>query len=211
MVDLSPGAVVTVLNPDVVQGLWLKEGPPGPPGETGPQGPAGPEGAASTVPGPAGPAGEVTTAQLNTALSTNSTNDRARANHTGSQAISTVTGLQTALDDKMTDTLGGSEKVAALSATTGTATGDLSAASIFTVTPTGNITIAFSNVPATGTACTVTVIVTQGATVRTVTPPTGTKWMGAAAPTQVLNKACAFTFLTVNGGTTWYASGAVEQ
>lgn len=109
------------------------------------------------------------------------------------------------------NTAGGAEKVAALSATTGTATGDLSAASIFTVTPTGNITLAFSNVPATGTACTVTVIVSQGGSVRTVTPPSGTKWMGAAAPTQVANKACAFTFLTVDGGTTWYASAAVEQ
>lgn len=109
---------------------------------------------------------------------------------------------------------GGREKVAALSATTGTATGDLSTASIFTVTPTGDITLAFSNVPSAAVAergTTVTVIVKQGATVRTVTPPAGTKWMGAAAPTQAANKACAFTFVTDDGGTTWYASAAVEQ
>lgn len=121
------------------------------------------------------------------------------------------TAATTAAADYATSTGGGREKTAALSATTGTATGNLNNASIFTVTPTGNITLAFSNVPATGTACTVTVIVTQGGTVRTVTPPTGTKWMGAAAPTQVANKACAFSFVTVDGGSTWYASAAVEQ
>jgi len=177
---------------------------------------------------------------------------RDRATHTGTQALSTITGTGDAAakntgtaagtvaagdDSRITGAAqksanlsdlanastaranldaasssgGGREKSAALSATTGTATGDLSAASVFTVTPTGNITLAFSNVPASGTACTVTVIVSQGATVRTVTPPTGTKWMGAPAPTQVANKACIINLLTVNGGTTWYATAAVEQ
>ena len=41
-----------------------------------------------------------TQTEINNALATNSTNDRARANHTGTQAIATVTGLQTALDSK---------------------------------------------------------------------------------------------------------------
>jgi hypothetical protein len=105
---------------------------------------------------------------------------------------------------------GASEHIAALSATTGTATGDLSTASIFTITPTGDFTIAFSNTPG-GVACTTTVIVSQGATPRTITYPSGTKWMGAAAPTQIANKACVITLMTVNAGTTWYASAAVEQ
>lgn len=106
-------------------------------------------------------------------------------------------------------TLGGSEKSAALSATTGTATGDCSAASVFTVTPTGTVTLAFSNVPASGTACTVTVIVTQGATPQTINLPSGGVWL-AAAPTQTASKACIITLLTVDGGTTWYASGVVQ-
>lgn len=38
--------------------------------------------------------------ETSTQLDTRDTADRARANHTGTQAISTVTGLQTALDDK---------------------------------------------------------------------------------------------------------------
>lgn len=46
--------------------------------------------------GGSGGTGDVTQAQL----AANSTADRARANHTGTQAISTVTGLQSALDGK---------------------------------------------------------------------------------------------------------------
>lgn len=107
------------------------------------------------------------------------------------------------------NTLGGSEKVAALSATTGTATGNCANASVFTVAPTGAITLAFTNVPATGTSCTVTVVVTQGATAYAVSLPTGGVWLGSA-PTQAASKACIITLLTVNGGTTWYASGAVQ-
>lgn len=41
-----------------------------------------------------------TQTEIDNALTTNSTNDRARSNHTGEQAIATVTGLQTALDSK---------------------------------------------------------------------------------------------------------------
>lgn len=68
MVDLAPGAVVTVVQPSpvikyaapgIVQGLWLKEGPTGPPGATGATGPSGPTGAtgATGVAGPTGPSG----------------------------------------------------------------------------------------------------------------------------------------------------------
>lgn len=41
--------------------------------------------------------------ETTTELNTRDTNNRARANHTGTQAISTVTGLQTALDNKLDD------------------------------------------------------------------------------------------------------------
>jgi hypothetical protein len=41
-----------------------------------------------------------TQTEVDNALATNSTDDRARVNHTGEQAIATVTGLQTALDSK---------------------------------------------------------------------------------------------------------------
>ena len=103
---------------------------------------------------------------------------------------------------------GGKEVVAALSATTGTATGDLSAASVFTVTPTGNITLAFSNIPS-GVSVSTTVIITQGASAFTVTMPAGTTWL-QTAPTQVANKKCVINMLTVDGGTNWYATAAVQ-
>lgn len=103
---------------------------------------------------------------------------------------------------------GGREKVAALSATTGTATGNCATASVFTVTPTGNITLAFSNVPA-SVACTLTVLIAQGGTVRTVAMPAGTTWIGTA-PTQVASKKCAITLLTTDGGSTWWAWAGVQ-
>lgn len=116
-----------------------------------------------------------------------------------------------ATTDYATSTGGAREKATTLSATTGTCTANLNNASVFTITPTGNWTLAFSNVPATGTSCLVTVIVSEGGTVRTMTQPSGTKFMGAAAPTVVASKARIYNYETVNGGTTWYASAAVEQ
>lgn len=117
--------------------------------------------------------------------------------------------LEAGVSAAATNTGGGAEKVAALSATTGTATGNCANASWFTVTPTGDITLAFSNVPASGTACTVTVEVSQGATVRAVNLPTGGIWMGSA-PTQAANKKCLITAATRDGGTTWMCSGVVQ-
>lgn len=116
--------------------------------------------------------------------------------------------IQTQLNGKASTTGGGKEAVAALSATTGTATGDLSAASVFTVTPTGNITLAFSNIPS-GVSVSTTVIISQGATAYTVTMPAGTTWL-QTAPTQVANKKCVINMLTVDGGTNWYATAAVQ-
>lgn len=101
---------------------------------------------------------------------------------------------------------GGREKVAALSATTGTCTGDLDAASVFTITPSGNWTLAFSNVPATGTACTVTVIISEGGTARTMADPSGTTWAEGGAPSVTINKWRMVTLVTVDGGTSWRAT-----
>lgn len=108
-------------------------------------------------------------------------------------------------------TLGGAEVKAAASATTGSTTLNCATASVFSVTPTGNITtVSLTNVPASGTACTITFIVNQGATPRTIATPSGGVFLGAATPTQVANKTCVFTYLTVDGGTVWYCSAAVQ-
>lgn len=106
---------------------------------------------------------------------------------------------------------GGAEQVAAASGTSGAVTLDCSAASVFTVTPTGNITsLALSNLPASGISCTITLIVSQGATPRTIATPAGGIFLDAATPTQVANKICVFTYMTVDGGTTWICSAGVQ-
>jgi len=108
-------------------------------------------------------------------------------------------------------THGGYETAAAASGTSGTVTLDCSAASVFTLSPTGNVTtLTLSNPPATGIACTITLIVTQGGTARTIATPSGGVFYGATTPTQVNNKRCIFTYMTTDGGTTWHCSGVVE-
>lgn len=150
----------------------------------------------------AGRTGAVTLAKADVGLSNvDNTSDAGKP-------VSTATA--TALAGKAANTQGGAEKVAAGSATTGAVTLDCAVASVFTITPTGDITLAPSNVPAAGTACTITVLITQGATVRTVTMPAGTIWLGSA-PAQAANKKCAITMLTVDGGTSWVSSGGVQS
>ena len=119
------------------------------------------------------------------------------------------TAAAAATGDFASSTKGAAEKVATPGATTGTVTCDLSAGSVFTIAPTGNITLAFSNVPAAGTAATITVIVAQDASVRTVTMPGSVVWM-VAAPTQAASKRCVFTLVTTDGGTTWLAWATVQ-
>lgn len=98
----------------------------------------------------------------------------------------------------------------AASGTSGTVTLDVTQANIFTLTPTGNVTtLTISNVTS-GVGCTISLIVSQGATPRTIATPTGGVFIGAATPTQVANKICVFTYLTVDGGTTWICSAAVQ-
>lgn len=104
---------------------------------------------------------------------------------------------------------GGQEAVNTPATTTGTVTLNLDGGSVFTITPTGNITLAMGAVPASGVACTITVVVNQGGTAYTVTMPAGAIWLGSA-PTQAANKKCVITMMTTDGGTSWICSGAVQ-
>ena len=104
---------------------------------------------------------------------------------------------------------GGAEKVAPASAATGASTLDAATASVFTVTPTGAITLSVTNPPASNLACTLTLIVSQGATAYAITPPTGTVWM-SAQPTQAANKKTIYTMMTYDAGTTWLVSAVVQ-
>lgn len=200
---------------------------PGPTGATGPTGPTGATGPAVTD------ASTLTTGTLPNARLDAELQALAGVTAVGdafpyftsptAAAVATLTALArtllsggTAADmratlDAASRKLGGAEVSAAASGTSGTVTLDASAASVFTLSPSGNVTtLTISNVPSTGTACTITLLVSQGATPRSIATPSGGQFHGAATPTQVANKDCVFTYLTVNGGTTWWCSASIE-
>lgn len=82
---------------------------------------------------------------------------------------------------------------------------DVSAGTVFTKTITANTTISFSNVPAAPATACVTLILTNGGS-KTVTWPSSVKWSGGTAPNLTASGVDVLTFLTVNGGTTWYGT-----
>jgi hypothetical protein len=83
---------------------------------------------------------------------------------------------------------------------------DLSAAGVFYVNLNSSITtFSFTNVQSVGSsAC--TLIFTADGTPRTVTWGDSILWPSATAPTltSVVNKQDIFSFITLNGGTSWY-------
>ncbi len=95
-----------------------------------------------------------------------------------------------------------------VAASSGTAyTVDLTLGNTLQITMTGNCTFTFSNPPVSGTGGSFTLILIQDATgSRLATWPTSVKWPSATAPT--LTTAAAgvdvVTFVTTDGGTTWY-------
>lgn len=70
----------------------------------------------------------------------------------------------------------------------------------------GALTIAFSNVPVSGMACTMTLIITNGGAF-TVTWPSGLKWQGAAATALTVSGKDIIDMVTTDGGTTWLVTG----
>ena len=68
-------------------------------------------------------------------------------------------------------------------------------------------TFTFSNPPATGTAGTLTLILTNGGS-QTVTWPGAVDWPGGSAPTLTTSGVDVLTFLTVDAGTIWYGFGS---
>ena len=84
---------------------------------------------------------------------------------------------------------------------------DLSAGDVFTVTISAATTLTFSNVPA-GKAATFNLIITNGGAA-TVTWPTSVKWASGTAPTLTASGVDVLTFLTPDGGATWYGTVAI--
>ena len=93
------------------------------------------------------------------------------------------------------------EKLVTLS---GTSTAiNLSLGNVFTHSLTGNTTYSITNAVS-GQAHSFTLIITQTATVRTLTFPASVKWQGGEIPDMTTaSKTYVLTFVTVDGGTTW--------
>src|SRR3546814_7268396 len=72
---------------------------------------------------------------------------------------------------------------------------------------TSETTFTFSNPPASGTAGSFTLFLTNGGS-QTVNWPASVDWAGADAPVLTTAGVDILTFTTVDGGTTWYGFAA---
>ena len=96
----------------------------------------------------------------------------------------------------------------------GTVTLDLSTGNVFQHTASGgNVTFVFSNPPAAGKGGAFTLKWIQDSSDRTATWPVTVDWAAATAPTLTSGsgKVDIFTFVTVDGGTTWYGFTAGQD
>lgn len=100
-----------------------------------------------------------------------------------------------------------SEAVSALGSVTGATSMNLQNGNVFSATITGATTFSITNVPASGTCASLSLILTNGGS-SAVTWMTGTKWPGGVAPTLTTSGIDVLVFFTVNGGTTWYGNVA---
>lgn len=82
---------------------------------------------------------------------------------------------------------------------------DVSTGTVFTKTISAATTITFTGEPASGSVACVTLILTNGGAY-TVTWDTAVKWSSGTAPDLTASGVDVLTFLTVNGGTTWYGT-----
>ena len=88
-----------------------------------------------------------------------------------------------------------------------TQTLDLSTGTTFSFTPSGATTVSLTNPPATGIAIGFTVEIIGDASA--ITWPSSVKWPAGVAPTATATKEL-YTFVTTDGGTTYYGKKAAE-
>ena len=84
---------------------------------------------------------------------------------------------------------------------------DLTLGNVQTYTLSGNQTLTFTSPPASGTAGSFTLILTNGGSA-TVTWPTSVDWAAATAPTLTASGVDVLTFTTIDAGTIWYGFAA---
>jgi len=87
-----------------------------------------------------------------------------------------------------------------------TETLDLESGNVFDITLSENCTFTFSNPPATGAGSFTLILRQDGTGSRTATWPASVDWAAATAPTLTTTASAVdiLTFVTVDGGTTWY-------
>lgn len=98
------------------------------------------------------------------------------------------------------------ETVSTVSIASNAATLDLETGNVFSVSLNANVTFTFSNPPASGACGSFTLVLTADGTARTITWPAAVKWEDGTAPTppSTNGKVMIVSFMTVNGGTTWF-------
>jgi hypothetical protein len=98
------------------------------------------------------------------------------------------------------------EAIVNVGSVSGTQTLDLQQGNIFQIAPTGNVTIAFSNIPASGTFVGVLIRHQGTGTTRIYTWPANTKWAYGEAPdfTSINGKFDIVSLFTYDGGTNWF-------
>ncbi len=88
----------------------------------------------------------------------------------------------------------------------------LSFANAFRHTLSGNTSYQMSGAAPSGQLHSFTLIVTQPATVASITFPASVKWAGGAIPNApTANKTAVYTFFTFDGGANWIGSQAVSE
>ena len=87
---------------------------------------------------------------------------------------------------------------------------DLELGNVFTYTLSGGQTVTFTNPPASGTAGSFTMIVTNGGSA-TLTWPTSVDWPAATAPTLTASGVDILFFTTCDGGTIWYGTAVLAM
>lgn len=122
----------------------------------------------------------------------------------------TDTGFQIKYDGAVINTNGDNFIYVAIRAVVQTQTLDLSTGHTFSITPTEALDVLFTNPPASGTATGFTVEVDNSAGGYAITWPNSVKWHLGTAPTATASKE-VYTFVTTDGGTTYYGKKAGEN
>jgi hypothetical protein len=120
------------------------------------------------------------------------------------------TGFEVVKQNTYVNTLNENYAYIAIRAVVPTQTLDLSTGHTFSITPTEATDVFFSNPPASGTATGFSVEVNNSAGGYALTWPSSVKWHEGTTPTATATKEL-YTFITTDGGTTYYGKKAGEN